>query len=213
MYYKADNYHRWGETFLSKGDINSNFHYINLGLDLVNQCLEMNRYDKQVKTLKSKITKDLGIIYLKLDKLNEAEDAFGEVIEMGIIHDECIVIKELFKYYKNHNKNYEKQIQSLINRISTQNLQSKEEEEIKRLKDYVNQKNTKKIGTVRFIHVGRFYGVIDYGHNESCTFALRNASFYVDDNNKKDFEGKKVSFELKKFRDKFNAIHVDLEDS
>lgn len=213
MYYKADNYHRWGETFLSKGDINSNFHYINLGLELVNQCLEMNSYDKQVKTLKSKITKDLGIIYLKLDKIKEAEDSFDEVMEMGIIHDECIVIKELFKYYKKHDKKSEKQIQDLINRISTQNLQPKEEEEIKRLQDFVNQKNTKKVGIIRFIHLGRFYGVIDYGHNESCTFGLRNASFYVDENNKKDFEGKKVSFELKQYKDKFDAIHVDLEDS
>ena len=134
-------------------------------------------------------------------------------MKMGIIHDECIVIKELFKYYKKHDKNFEKQIQDLINRISTQNLQPKEEEELKRLKDYVIQKNTKKVGSIRFIHLGRFYGVIDYDRNESCTFALRNASFYVDDNNKKDFEGKKVSFELKRYKGKLNAIHVDLEDS
>lgn len=213
MYYKADNYHRWGETFLSKGDINSNFHYINLGLDLVNQCLEMNRYDKQVKTLKSKITKDLGIIYLKLEKLKEAEESFDEVMEMGIIHDECIVIKELFKYYKRQNNNFQEQIKTWIKKLPIQNLQPKEEDEIKRLKDFVNQKKSKKIGIIRFIHLGHLYGVIDYGQNESCTFKLKNASFYVDDNNKKDFEGKNVSFELKQYQDKLIAIHVDLEES
>lgn len=56
------------------------------------------------------------------------------------------------------------------------------------------------------------YGVIDYDISKSCTFKLRNASFYVNKENKRDIEGKKVCFELKSFQDKYIAVNVDLED-
>ena len=211
MYYRADNYHRLGEEFLAQGDINTDFVYISKALELINECLEMNSYDKQVKALKSKITKDLGIIYLKLDKIKEAEEAFDEVIGMGIIHDECIIIKELFKYYKRRDKDYQEQIKTWINKIPTTNLQPKEEDEIKRLKDFVNQKNTKKIGTIRFIDMRRLYGVIDYDYNQSCTFIMRNTNFYVDMNKKDEFNGKKVNFDLKTYKGKLVATNVELE--
>lgn len=213
MYYKADNYHRWGETlFNQQGDIYSALHYYNLALDLIDECLEMNSFDKQVKTLKSKVTKDLGIIYLKQDNLNESEECFDIVINLGIVHDECIVIKELFKYYKRKDKNFANKIQHWIDKLQTNNLQPKEQDEINRLKDYVSHPSNKKIGLIRYINMHKRYGVIDYDYHDSCTFILKHANFFVEEKNKDDFNGKKVSFELKMYHEKLVGVNVDLEE-
>lgn len=212
LYYKADNYHRWGESLLNQGDIQSDFHYINLALSLIDECLQMNNYDKQVKVLKSKITKDLGILYLKNDDFESAITCFETVMNFDVMHDKCIMIKELYKYCILNRKKEDFNIQEWIDRLASTNIQPKEVDEIKRLKEFIKNRNNKKCGFIRFVDLFKMYGVIDYDISKSCTFKLRNASFYVNKENKRDIEGKKVCFELKSFQDKYIAVNVDLED-
>lgn len=210
MYFQADNYHRWGEMyFLKKENYLAFIEYCNKAIELTDACLEMNSFDEQVKKLQSKIYKDIGITYLKLTNIKSAEQAFNKVIALNVFKNKCIIVRELCKFYLKTNENLNAVISPWIKAVEKYCITPQEKDGFDRLSEYVNQKNNRLTGKIRFINMKNRYGVIDYNANDSCSFIFKNTRFYIDRSNASLFEGKDVSFELTIKNGKAIAVNVD----
>ena len=169
----------------------------------------MNSFDEQVKKLQSKIYKDIGITYLKLTNIKSAEQAFNKVIALNVFKNKCIIVRELCKFYLKTNENLNAVISPWIKAVEKYCITPQEKDDFDRLSEYVNQKNNRLTGKIRFINMKNRYGVIDYNANDSCSFIFKNTRFYIDRSNASLFEGKDVSFELTIKNGKAIAVNVD----
>lgn len=212
MYFQADNYHRWGEKLANEGDIKSFIEHTNKALKLVDLCLGMNKYDKRVTSLKSKLYKDLGIKYLKINNLALAEDSFDQVFKLDVFHDKCISIREFFKYHSRISSNPKERIQYWLDKARTSINCSYEKEEYVKLLTFIERSKKIKSGKIRFLNINKGFGVIDYEPELSCTFIFRNAKFFIDESSKDQLADQEVFFFLSKFNGKPIAINVELSE-
>lgn len=210
LYYKADNCHRWSEIFSKNRDYIKCLEYMIEARDLLTECLEIYSYDKQVLQLQAKLKKDFGIICLKINRLEEAEKAFKEVMKLDSFRDKISSIKELYKYYKDNNLKPNERIKDWFELLKKQNMKPQEKETLLELEKSYKQNTIKLKGVIRFINYYNEYGVIDYGE-KSCKFFLKNCNFQINNQNYKNLERKKVSFNLKHHYDKNIAFNVDLD--
>jgi Tfp pilus assembly protein PilF/cold shock CspA family protein len=202
LYYKSDNYKRWAEDFIRRGDYKSGKEKLMRSFKLIKEANSKNSFDHKNQILEKKITQDIGRVLihnedfdvgkrflLKSTEIVTSKNGLYKLTEQIAFESYSILLGYLIKYSINEDN----EIELYLKKAEELCFDSRSREKLQRIKERIID-SKERAGIIKFFDVKKDFGVIREDTDDEYTFINKNVITHLSSSDKYMIEGKKVTF-------------------